>query len=287
MPWGLTTVLGSTNKAKKYEEILMPWKASKCYRLLSMTLLYLSFGSTTANAAVEIHEVQVLNDASDQPVSLVIYGTGFGTVNAGGPGVGTPVVYMGTQVPALTIAGDQSACIPSLNPPPLDQTGMDCVVTDLPYLIPDGDYLLWLEGEVPDASCDVNGKPTELTFIYSAGYNCLNSTYAPYGDDTKHECVDSGSMVEPVDFVLTGKDAAKFIMVPDSNISFGDSVTVMSTTLGANLSNNLDIEIYGGGSLTEFVSVHTSCSSPLETGDYIGSLYLDKFVAVGDRKSVV
>jgi hypothetical protein len=45
----------------------MPWKASKCYRLLSMTLLYLSFGSTTANAAVEIHEVQVLNDASDQP----------------------------------------------------------------------------------------------------------------------------------------------------------------------------------------------------------------------------
>ncbi len=67
MPWGLTTVLGSTNKAKKYEEILMPWKASKCYRLLSTTLLYLSFGSTTANAAVEIHEVQVLNDASDQP----------------------------------------------------------------------------------------------------------------------------------------------------------------------------------------------------------------------------
>ena len=259
----------------------MPWKASKCYRILSMILVYLSFGSTTAYASVEIHEVQVLNDASDQPVSLVIYGTDFGTVSAGGPGVGTPVVYIGTQVPALTIASDQSACIPSLNPPPLDQTGMDCVVTDLPYLIPNGDYLLWLEGEVPDASCDVNGKPTELTFIYSAGYNCANSTYYPYGDETKHECVDSGSMVEPVDFVLTGKDAPKFIMVPDSDISFGDSVTVMSTTVGANLSNNLDIEIRDGGSLIEFVSVHASCSSPLETGDYIGSLYLDKFVAVG------
>ena len=77
MPWGLTIVLGSTNNAKKYEEILMPWKASKCYRILSMILVYLSFGSTTAYASVEIHEVQVLNDASDQPVSLVIYGTDF------------------------------------------------------------------------------------------------------------------------------------------------------------------------------------------------------------------
>ena len=117
-------------------------------------------------------------------------------------------MYIGTQVPALTIASDQSACIPSLNPPPpRPKRAWDCVVTDLPYLIPNGDYLLWLEGEVPDASCDVNGKPTELTFIYSAGYNCANSTYYPYGDETKHECVDSGSMVEPVDFVLTGKDA--------------------------------------------------------------------------------
>ena len=59
--------MGSTNKAKKYEERLMPWKAPKCYRILSIILLYLSFGSATTYAAVEIHEVQVLNDASDQP----------------------------------------------------------------------------------------------------------------------------------------------------------------------------------------------------------------------------
>lgn len=129
-----------------------------------------------AIAEVEIFEVQV--DPSDPPAFLVIYGTGFGTpvpdVDISDPG--TPVINLGTQGPPLVIPFDQNACDSALNPPPppLDfNTGINCVVALLPTPtggFPAGDYLLWLKGGVPEASCD-DGKPIQLTFQYT-GQDC-------------------------------------------------------------------------------------------------------------------
>ena len=92
----------------------MPTLISKGFRYVAALLLSLALGASPA-LAVDIREVQI---SGDPPEFLVIYGTGFGTVTPGGPGVGTPVINLGTQVPALTISADQSACNFVLNPPP-------------------------------------------------------------------------------------------------------------------------------------------------------------------------
>lgn len=122
---------------------------------LLLVLLSMVVGTSPAIAEVHIFEVQVV--PPDDPQVLVIYGTDFGTVTP--PNL--PVIFMGTQMPALTIDIDQSLCSTPA-PPPLDGTGIDCVVAELPDPTPAGDYLLWLEGEVPLAGCETDGKPLAL-----------------------------------------------------------------------------------------------------------------------------
>ncbi len=139
----------------------------------SLLLFSIVLGASSANAAVHIFEVQESLTTQAERV-LVIYGTDFGTVD---DMVGTPVIHFGTQALPLTIASpaDQALCTSIGVPPPLDPAGIDCVVAFLPVPTPDGDYLLWLDGEVPAASC-ADGKPIQLTFQYTEP-DCGSSTY--------------------------------------------------------------------------------------------------------------
>jgi len=238
---------------------------------VAFLLFCTSVGVSDAMANPSIREVQV--DPSDPPEFLVIYGIGFGTVSAVDQ---TPVINLGTQGPALVISADQSACS-TPPPPPLDATGIDCVVAELPDPIPDGDYLLWLEGEVPPASC-ADGKPIQLTFQYT-GQDCSASINL----GKKDSCSDTGFLNDPVGFELTGKGkkADKFIVDPITGINVGDLVTVTSSTPGKRLSSSLNIGISDTDDDLQNLSIHTSCSDPLNVGDQFGSMLLKGFIPEG------
>jgi hypothetical protein len=218
-------------------------------RFLYMFFAVLTVITSTAMADVEIQEVQVVYGLNGQPETLVIYGTDFGTAVPGPPGIGKPIVYFGTQDPPLTISANQFACDYAVNlpPAPLETLGTDCVVADVPPGSPNGDYLLLLEGTVADVSCEVDGKPAELLFTYT-GDNCSASTYDPSGS-LKHTCIDLSGLGTSINIEPTGRDASKFIIDPVSGISIGETFTVTSTTLGANLSNNFDLDVFSNGQL--------------------------------------
>jgi len=169
---------------------------SRGFHYVVALLLVFAFGASPVIAETVIEEVQVVDQSEGGPPEfLVIYGTGFGPISPTIGGDGTPVLHLGTQVDPLVIAEDQGAC--SITPtPPLDSTDTECVVAELPKEIPCGDYLLLLQGAVPAASCEEDGKPIELTFEYTGDY-CEASTY-PNGTE-KHKCTDG--QVAPGDFV--------------------------------------------------------------------------------------
>ena len=251
---------------------------------VAVLLFCTSVGVSDAMANPSILVVQV--DPSVPPRFLVIYGTGFGTVSFNDQ---TPVINLGTQVPALVISGDQSECSSTPPPPldPLNPIGIDCVVAELPSNIPDGDYRLWLKGEVPLASC-ADGKPILLTFQYT-GDLCTLSTY-PNGTE-KHVCTDLIGQIAPVDIIPgEGKNANKFIVTPNTGIQVGDLVTVTSTTPGKRLSSSFPIHIVNdpdlGGAIAQTQDIHTSCSAPLVPKDQFGSMLLEGFIPEGGNLTI-
>lgn len=255
---------------------------------VAVLLFCTSAGVSDAMANPSILEVQV--DPSVPPEYLVINGTGFGTVSDVDQ---TPVINLGTQVAPLAIPVDQSACNLALNPPPpplepQNPIGIDCVVAALPDPIPDGDYRLWLKGEVPRASCEV-GKPILLTFQYT-GDLCTLSTY-PNGTE-KHVCTDDLiGQIAPVDIIPgEGKNANKFIVTPNTGIQVGNLVTVTSTTPGKRLASSFPIHIVNdpdsGGAIAQTQNIHTSCSAPLNPDDQFGSMRLEGFIPEGGNLTI-
>ena len=230
---------------------------------LSLLVLSILLGVSPAIAEVHIFEVQAV--PPEDPQVLVIYGTDFGP---------DPVVFIGTQVPALTIAVDQSLCSTSA-PPPLDSNGIECVVAELPLDTPAGDYLLWLEGEVPLAGCETDGKPLALTFEYTGG---LCDPLLDNTQDGKFKCSDFATPVSPVQVVCDDGDCS--VEPGDASVLLFTTVTL--TGSGGKFPSHTDIQILDGSSgLLQDLEIHTSCSKPLEVGDRFGSLVLREFIPIG------
>lgn len=206
-----------------------------------------------------IMEVQPM--PPDYPSQLVIYGRNFGDDPDFTFGTGRIGNYNGY----LTAAADQSACS-TIPAPPLDNTipGYSCFVADLSDAeIPKGDYLLEIWAVGPP---ECTSKPTYLEFAYFPA-DCSGS------NSQAASC--SGSMAGSgvnADFTTEGNNNATWS--PESgSLSFaGDSVTFSAGDNGK-WANNLAVN-FDDGSNTQSISLHTSCSQPLQLGDVFGSFTL-------------
>ena len=138
--------------------------SSKIGTFVAVLVLSIFLGASPAFAQEGVvHEVQVVDlsgSSEGEPELLVIYGMGFGDSTA---------VYLGTQMTPLAIPEDQSLCA-TLSGVPLDDTDIECVVAELPDVIPDGDYLLYIEASEGDAA-EGGGLDSKTYSTWSCRYN--------------------------------------------------------------------------------------------------------------------
>ncbi|MCR9064184.1 MAG: Ig-like domain-containing protein, partial [Cytophagales bacterium] len=123
-----------------------------------------------------------------------------------------------------------------------------------------------------DDICDSgSGKPVSMTFLYN-GKNCSESLNSQGTKGGKWDCQEAGSG--------PNGDANVYIVVNNGqytgNVAIGSEFTL--TNGGSTLTNPVEISIYSqqGGSLLQYVEVHTSCSAPIVIGDQFGSLVLNQ-----------
>ncbi|MDH3647824.1 MAG: collagen-like protein, partial [Gammaproteobacteria bacterium] len=174
---------------------------------------------------------------------------------------------------ALTVADDQSFCTDLPDPPPLDATGISCVVAELPDPIPCGDYLLSVEGDVPLASC-ADGKPEALVFQYT-GESCDATTNPQEG---KFECEFDPNFEAPVQVVCDDGDCT--VDPSDASIGLGGTVTLFSS--GNRFPSDTDFQILdANGVLLQDLRIHASCSKDLNVGDQFGAMVLTGFIPEG------
>ena len=234
-----------------------------------LILLLLFLPITAAFAGTKIHEVQV--EPENAPEYLVIWGTEFWV----GDPAPDPEIYFGTEPSPLPLSADQSYC-ELLPAPPLDVTdSFDCIVVDLPQAanffgpgkVPSGDYLLKILTTQPFANCD-NGKPDSLTFEYQPS---LCQYPLPQEEAM---CNDLGALGSPVSVTTTGKYGDRWDVTPSDGIEPGDLIMITSNYDRWN--NSVEFVLTDGAS-TQTISLHTSCSEPLNVGDAYGSLILSDF----------
>ncbi len=236
--------------------------------LFGTFVLAATMGVSPAIAQVTIQEVQVVDETGfpdGDPEFLVIYGTGFGDLDA---------IFLGTQKVPLIIPADQGFCsfISFPPPPPLDPTATDCVVAELPDPIPCGDYLLSLE--VPPTSCQFGTRPEALVFEYT-GEDCDPTMDNLQGGT--FQCSGDPAFAAPVQVIC---DTADCDADPSGqSVALGGMVTLDGN--GSKLFPNIDIRILSGASTLQDLRIHTSCSQPLDEGDRFGSLVLTEFVPLG------
>ena len=242
---------------------------SKILPIVTALLLVVATGASPAIAEVVIHEVQVVDSTGSSggpPELLIIWGTEFG---------GDPVINLGTLGPALTLPLDQSLC--TLTPPPPLASGFDCVVAALPAPIPDGDYLLWLEGGAAAAGCDseCGQKPTLLRFEFT-GEDCSAGNHMQ-----EDHCIGTvGPATSPVDIVVT-KKADRIDVSPSTGIFPGDIITVSPAAGRNKLQSSLKFDVFeppAGAGWEQSNDIHTSCSQPINVGDQFGSMLLVEFI---------
>ena len=90
------------------------------------------------------------------------------------------------------------------------------------------------------------------------------------------ECVGDPMGAEPVRVVIT-EDSDAAVVVPDTEtINVGDMVTIQAT--GDRLKSQTTFEIRQGSVVLQMLSIHTSCSKPLEVGDQFGSMVLRQMI---------
>lgn len=114
-------------------------------------------------------------------------------------------------------------------------------------------------------NCDILGKPTSLTFLYT-GASCLASQNDQASD--KWDCSGEPG-AQPVSITIV-KDSSTITVCPLNEIYVGDMVTV--SAIESDMGSEIQLDL-GGQSL----KIHTSCSQPLAVGDVFGSLELVKF----------
>ncbi len=114
------------------------------------------------------------------------------------------------------------------------------------------------------------GKPTSMTFQYN-GESCSESVNNQGTKGGKWDCNDSGSGPNGDTNVYVVANDGQF----SGNVALGSEFTL--TNGNSNLSNPVEISIYSqqGGTLLQYVEVHTSCSAPIVIGDQFGSLVLN------------
>lgn len=121
--------------------------------------------------------------------------------------------------------------------------------------------------EAPFASCETEGKPTSLTFVYN-GRGCANpDNNNPQSG--KFTC--SGSLGGATQVFVRSSDG---YTVSPAVVNVGESFTVTGSFKAQSifvLSNNV------AGGTKETISIHTSCSQPLGVGDVFGDMTLVGF----------
>ena len=125
----------------------------------------------------------------------------------------------------------------------------------------------------PVGSCSI-GKPRALQFVYTGG-NCDSTKDNLQGD--KFKCSGDPGLIDPVQVVIT-KGADKILVSPiNGSIYVGDKFTIYKKD-GRKLPAEIKLEIRQGSTVLQSLSIHTSCSKPLNEGDRFGSLILLNFI---------
>ena len=129
----------------------------------------------------------------------------------------------------------------------------------------------------PNPSCETLDRPTSLIFELTGG-TCSDGLNSQ-GD--KFKCTDYAAIdpTLPVEVVYVGKDPDKFTVTPDL-VSVGEEFSI--DTSRSEFHSETKLELYQGGTLVQFLNIHTSCSAPLAVGDEFASLRL---VAFNDQRA--
>ena len=205
---------------------------------MKLKYLWIACLSGGAYAAPHIEEVQPW--PIDGPQQLVIWGNDFGV---------DPQIFFGTSSTPLVISADQGMC-PQPDPtsaPPLDASGKDCIVVDLPVVeggepsVPAGDYLLKIEAYATEACL---AKPRSLTFEYLPA-DCSGANL--------QDASCSGSMEgSALTATLTaeGSNNSDWVMSPSDMVNAGDMVIFSKDPNSKNIPNNLGIFMDDGSLLS-------------------------------------
>lgn len=145
------------------------------------------------------------------------------------------------------------------------QSGLECLATD-------SATVTIQEPPDPQLSC-TDGKPTALLFEYT-GASCDATTNTQNG---KFKCKGTLNGEEPIRVVIT-KDAKKVIADPNiESVYVGDQVIIYRKN-GDKLASETKFDIRQGLKVLQSLTIHTSCSKPLNVGDQFGSMVLQKFI---------
>ncbi len=124
----------------------------------------------------------------------------------------------------------------------------------------------------PPKTCD-DGKPTALVFEYT-GQSCAASNNTQGG---KTDCTGDPGAASPVEVVIT-KDADKISVTPaGESLAVGGLVTIARSD-GNRFASETTFDVRQGGATLQSLTVHTSCSAPLNVGDQFGSMILREFI---------
>ena len=120
----------------------------------------------------------------------------------------------------------------------------------------------------PILSC-ADGKPATLVFEYT-GEKC--EARPANTQEGKFSCSGSPNKSKMVQLVVAGASTDPV----DESIAIGDYVTVSPT--GDKFDSQTDFQIMQGGRVVQDLSMHLSCSKPINVGDRFGSLTLRVFI---------
>ena len=250
-------------------------------------LVWLAVAAGGVQAAPQIQEVQPW--PVESPTQLVIWGEQFGS---------NPEIFLGTSSAPLSMAVEQSLCPNPLeaDAPPLDSTGKDCVVVDLPIAdngepsVPAGDYLLRVNGEAVEVCMS---KPLALMFQYVPnscpgnnlqGAECFGDPL--YTDDGNVTLTAEGSNNSDWSFYAP-EGSTSVIYENSAEVAPNGFIAIEKDFGSKNLPNNLTLTMETVNGYSQTVSIHTSCSEPLAKGDVFGSVVLTDMDAETTPKTVI
>jgi cysteine-rich repeat protein len=124
----------------------------------------------------------------------------------------------------------------------------------------------------PQGTCD-DGRPRELTFEYT-GDPCSATTNNQGG---RFSCSGSLNGNEPIKVVLTKDENLLSVNPNTETVQIGDLVNI-SNNSGGTLSGDTKFNVMQGSTVLQSLTIHTSCSQPLNVSDQFGSMILREFI---------